>query len=124
MDNPPVLGPAGRVHCSIGDLAKYVKLHLDGEAGLSKMLTKEEFTLLHTAQSGGDYAFGWLILTRPWADGRAIFHNGSNNMNYAAIWMAPSRSFGAMAACNAAGSAAEKAVDEAVSAAIGRVLRP
>jgi CubicO group peptidase (beta-lactamase class C family) len=118
MDNPPILGPAGRVHCSIGDLAKYVNAHIQGEKGKSKLLDAETFKLLHTGQFGGTYGFGWLLMDRPWADGRAIFHNGSNNMNYAAAWMAPSREFGAVAASNCAGPAAEKAVDDAISATI------
>jgi CubicO group peptidase (beta-lactamase class C family) len=121
-DNPPVLNPAGRVHCSIGDLAKYVLFHLDGEAGESKVLTKDEFTLLHTAQFGGEYAFGWLVLDRGWADHRALFHNGSNNMNFAAVWMAPSCRFGAMAACNMGGEEASNACDDAVAALVEKGL--
>ncbi len=33
-DNPDAIGPAGRVHMTIGDWAKYIAAHLDGEAML------------------------------------------------------------------------------------------
>ena len=33
-DNPSAIGPAGRVHMTIGDWAKYIAAHLDGEAML------------------------------------------------------------------------------------------
>jgi len=29
-DNPPIVGPAGTVHATLGDWAKYVQLHLKG----------------------------------------------------------------------------------------------
>ncbi len=37
-DNPPYLGPAGRVHVAIADWARYVALHLRGEQGRGDLL--------------------------------------------------------------------------------------
>ncbi|HSH96397.1 MAG TPA: serine hydrolase domain-containing protein, partial [Roseimicrobium sp.] len=80
-DNPLAISPAGAVHCSIGDLAKYAAFHMAGERGESKLLKADSFRKLHTVAEGNkDYALGWLVLNRPWANGRALMHNGSNTM--------------------------------------------
>jgi len=113
-DNPPVIGPAGTVHCSVVDWGRFVTAHLRGEKGEPGILKPETFKRLHTPASGGDYAFGWLVVDRPWAGGRALNHAGSNTMNYAVVWMAPAKDFAVLVmtnqgdtfnACDAAASA-------------------
>jgi CubicO group peptidase (beta-lactamase class C family) len=92
-DNPAVMGPAGTVHCSLADWAKFAAFHLRGEKGQEALLPKEVFQKLHTAIPGDDrkYAYGWLVAERPWAGGKVLMHGGSNTMWYAVIWMAPNR---------------------------------
>jgi CubicO group peptidase (beta-lactamase class C family) len=113
-DNPPVIGPAGTVHCSIIDWGKFVTAHLRGEAGEPGILKPETLRRLHTPPFGGEYAYGWLVTDRPWAGGRALTHAGSNTMNFAIVWMAPAKDFAvlvmtnqgdAFAACDTAASA-------------------
>ena len=99
-DNPPVLGPAGRIHCSIGDWAKFITAHLEGRHGRSDLLTQETFKTLHTPPFGGDYALGWGVIKRDWAEGVALTHTGSNNLNYSLVWMAPQKNFGVVVATN------------------------
>jgi len=99
-DNPPVIGPAGTVHCSIIDWGKFVTAHLRGEQGEPGILKPETFKRLHTPSFGGDYAFGWLVVDRPWAGGRALNHAGSNNQNFAIVWMAPAKDFAVLVATN------------------------
>jgi CubicO group peptidase (beta-lactamase class C family) len=89
-DNPPAIGPAGTVHCSLPDLARYAMFHLSGARGDSQLLNAESFKKLH-ASAGDDSALGWFVLEREWAGGRALTHNGSNTMFYMVIWMAPER---------------------------------
>jgi len=99
-DNPDVLGPAGTVHCSLMDLARYVKMHATHEVG-PILKNPETFKLLQTVAEGNDnYACGWVVTKRPWAKGPALYHNGSNTMNYCLIWMAPKRQFAAIAVSN------------------------
>jgi CubicO group peptidase (beta-lactamase class C family) len=99
-DNPPVIGPAGTVHCSIIDWGKFVTAHLRGEKGESGILKPETFKRLHTPSFGGDYAFGWMVVDRPWAGGRALNHAGSNTQNFAIVWMAPLKDFAVLVATN------------------------
>ncbi|HKS38699.1 MAG TPA: serine hydrolase domain-containing protein [Verrucomicrobiae bacterium] len=100
-DNPLAISPAGAVHCSMGDLAKYAAFHMAGERGKSALLKAESFRKLHTAVADNDdYALGWRVLKRPWANRRALMHNGSNTMFYVVVWMAPERNCAVIVAAN------------------------
>jgi CubicO group peptidase (beta-lactamase class C family) len=99
-DNPPVIAPAGTVHCSVVDWGRFVTAHLRGERGESGILKPATFKYLHTAPFGGDYGFGWITVNRPWAGGRALNHAGSNTQNYAVVWIAPERDFAVLVATN------------------------
>jgi CubicO group peptidase (beta-lactamase class C family) len=121
-DNPPVIAPAGEVHCSVGDWAKFVMLHLEGEKGTSRVLRPETLRRLHTPQFGGDYAGGWIITDRPWGGGRVLTHAGSNTMNYAVAWVAPLKDFAVLVMTNEGGDKAAQATDDAATAIILRYL--
>ncbi|HEY6339563.1 MAG TPA: serine hydrolase domain-containing protein [Candidatus Sulfotelmatobacter sp.] len=99
-DNPPVIGPAGTVHCSVVDWGKFITAHLRGEKGEAGILKPETFKHLHTPLFGGDYAAGWIVVDRPWAGGRALNHAGSNTQNYAVVWMAPAKDFAVLVMTN------------------------
>lgn len=120
-DNPVAIGPAGIVHSSIGDWAKYVQLHLVGEKkDATKLLRPESFVTLHTPVADeSNYAMGWLVAQRPWAGGRTLSHSGSNTMWYCVTWIAPDKDFAVLVTCNEGGDEAAKACDEAAGALIG-----
>lgn len=74
-DNPPALGPAGRVHMPLADMARYLAAHAERRADF---LGQGSYDVLHTAEFGGPYAMGWMVTGD---SGR--WHNGSNTMWYA-----------------------------------------
>ena len=111
-DNPPAVAPGGRVHCSIGDWARFVGAHLDGARGRPTPLAVKDWSRLHEPPFDGTYAPGWGTVERGWAGGRALTHTGSNTMNFAVVWMAPKRDFAVLVVTNAGGEAAPKACDE------------
>lgn len=115
MDNPPVMGPAGTVHCSLADWSTFIVDQLRGLKGQGALLKAESYTRLHTAPFGGDYAFGWLVTDRPWAGGTAYTHAGSNTMNFAVVWIAPARDFAVLVVTNQGGNDAQTGTDEAAS---------
>jgi len=120
-DNPLAISPAGAVHCSVGDLAKYAAFHMAGERGESKMLTAESFKKLHTIAAGNDdYALGWMVLKRAWANGRALMHNGSNTMFYIVVWMAPDKNCAVIVASNIGVDEAFEGCDEAAGKLINQ----
>lgn len=137
-DNPPAIGPAGTVHATLGDWAKYVAVHLAGDraasgqapaeakmpAGTAKLLEPETFAKLHAPAEGegAEYAMGWGVLERDWGGGRVLTHSGSNTMWYCTVWMAPEGDFAVLVATNQGGEKAAKGCDEAASAMIQAVL--
>jgi len=118
VDNPPVLGPAGRVHCSLADWAKFIADELRAGRGEKALLKPETYRKLHTPPFGGNYALGWGVAEREWGGGTVLTHAGSNTMNYAVAWLAPRRDFAVLVVTNQGGGAAAKACDEAASALI------
>ena len=84
-DNSPVMAPAGGVHMTIGDLARYGAFHLEGESGTSPgLLPQSTWERLHTPFLD-DYASGWVRYESDSAGGPVIWHNGSNTMWYALL---------------------------------------
>lgn len=86
FDNAEALGPAGRVHCSMADWAKFIAIQLP--SGKKIGLSSKALDKLVTPT--GTYAGGWIVTDRPWANGVALTHTGSNTMWYAVVWVAPS----------------------------------
>lgn len=122
-DNPGALGPAGTVHCSIVDLAKYATWQLRGARGNGTLLKAFTFKKLHTRfKNDCNYACGWSVEHRDWADGDALFHGGSNGTYMTAIWLAPKKNFAVVVCANLGGTECEAAVDEAVTALIEEYL--
>jgi CubicO group peptidase (beta-lactamase class C family) len=111
-DNPLVIGPAGTVHCSLADLAKFVTFHIDGMAGGKQLLKPETLKTLHTPPFDGEYALGWMVVNRDWAGGTTLTHAGSNNMNYTLIWFGLARKVGVIVSTNQAGDRAHAACEE------------
>lgn len=115
MDNLPVMGPVGRIHMSLEDWGKFVTEHIKGHRDNSDYLSQATFKKLHTPIKG-DYALGWMSLPRPWAGGKALYHNGDNTMNYASVWVVPEKGFAVLTVTNR--SSAHKASDEVASGLI------
>ena len=86
-DNPPAVGPAGTVHCPLTDWARFTSAHAAGANGDEAFLPAEVWGQLHTPWPGGEYALGWGVGERDWADGTILTHNGSNTMWYATVWI-------------------------------------
>jgi CubicO group peptidase (beta-lactamase class C family) len=114
-DNPVAIGPAGIVHCSIADWAKFAASNLP--SAKTQLVKPETLKKLHTPVPGAPkYAMGWIISDRqPWAGGPSLTHAGSNTMWLAVAWLAPAKDFAVLVACN---QVHDKAVNDAVLALI------
>jgi len=79
------LGPAGEIHCTVEDWAKFLSLQLPG-----KNPVLDSNTLNKLAEPVGFYAGGWGVMEdQPWAKGKVLTHNGSNGIWYATVMVAP-----------------------------------
>jgi CubicO group peptidase (beta-lactamase class C family) len=92
-DNPLVMAPAARFHCSLGDWAKYAADQLKGARGEKALLPAEMYKKLQEpADKDETYApGGWIILRT--GKGNILLHDGSNTFNYAAAVIDPTRDY-------------------------------
>jgi len=117
-DNAPVLGPAGRVHCSITDWSKFVAESMQSARGHPTLVSAETFKKMSMPMPGQDYAGGWIVTDRDWAGGLAMTHSGSNTTWYCTVWIAPKNNFAVMLATNFGGDKVDSAVDEGIGSLI------
>jgi CubicO group peptidase (beta-lactamase class C family) len=94
---PVALAPAGDIHCSIEDFAKYGQFHLRGILGEEdKLLRRESFAMLHKPM--GEYAMGWVPARR--GDHQLSWHNGSAGTFFALIQLDPESKTGVVIVTN------------------------
>jgi len=122
-DNPPLIGPAGTVHCSLESWAKFAAAHAgSGPAG---WLTKASLDHLHegarlNGESVKDIALGWGV-TR--TDPPRLTHSGSNGYNHAEIVVIPRLHSAVLVTVNAGDDRAHAAANEMVDKLVEELLR-
>jgi len=110
FDNAEALGPAGRVHCTIADWAKFIAIQLP--SGKNVGLSSKTLDKLITPT--GTYAGGWIVTDRPWANGIALTHTGSNTMWYAVVWVAPKLDRSFLVVTNSRGENSHRICDQMI----------
>ena len=85
-DNSVALGPAGTVHCTIDDWAKFHSLWLKSE---NPILEQKYLNKLIQPISNHYYACGWGVMEQTWAKGKMLFHSGSNGIWASSVIVAP-----------------------------------
>ena len=116
IDNAPSMGPAGRVHATLSDWAKFTLLFADPKGNERIQVTKQDWKKLLESSGEEGYAGGWIVTKREWGGGRVYTHAGSNTTWYCVVYVAPEKEYCVMAATNAYSSAAEQACDEVLQA--------
>ncbi len=120
-DNPMVLGPAGTIHSTLNDMAKYLELHIQNTNAL---IADSTFTKLHTGvvempnMDGLQYAYGWNATP----DNQLMFHSGSNTMWLAQATVNHHSKVGIFVATNIWNDDAQKAIDLATDYIIQREI--
>jgi CubicO group peptidase (beta-lactamase class C family) len=105
---PGVFTPAGDVHMSVVDYAKFAQIHLQGLAGTDTILAADTYRQLHRPE--GDYALGWSVVP---FDGTIVStHGGSAGTFVSFIVLFPDRDRGLVVLTNAASEDAMIAMEE------------
>ena len=95
--------PAGDVHCSIHDFARYASFHLQALRGCDGVLKAETIKRLHTpipgSSSGFSYAGGWFIQHVRIPERHT--HGGSGGSFLAVVVLEPDSNIGVVVAANA-----------------------
>jgi len=84
---PTIIAPAGDLSMSVGDYARFARLHLRALQGRPALLADSTFRRLHAP--AGDYALGWLVTT---VKGHAVWaHDGSAGTFTSLVLLDPGR---------------------------------
>ena len=105
-DNPPALGPAGRIHMSLRDYGVFLRTVLHGLGGGEEVpfLSADSWTrLVDPPPTSEDYALGWGLVVDP--DGLRrpcpiLQHAGSNGRWWAQVRLDPVRRLGVVVVLN------------------------
>ena len=99
QDNAQALGPAGTIHLTVEDWAKFITLWLPERP--PRILDRQALDRL-IRPTVGSYAAGWYTYNRAWAQGVALQHSGSNTSWYTTLWVAPALGRAYLVAANSA----------------------
>jgi CubicO group peptidase (beta-lactamase class C family) len=121
-DNPPTIGPAGTVHCSMKDWLKFIQIHMDGAVGKDTTLLKAaSFPIMHENHPDQTFTYGgWTRLDIE--DGYFLAYVGSNLMNLANIWAFPQKQVVALSVTNTGGGKLATTPDDPALKATNDVL--
>jgi CubicO group peptidase (beta-lactamase class C family) len=108
-DFPPALGPAGGIHLSMQDWARFARLFFeDGRTcgilssqGMARVTTPlSTLKDVRTSFRPSPYALGWVVVRPEKGDGEVLVHAGSNMNFFASIHIARQRNLAILIATN------------------------
>jgi CubicO group peptidase (beta-lactamase class C family) len=105
-DNPDAIGPAGTVHASIGDWAKFARYCLQN---------KDEKLHSTLKNSGNHGVGGWLVQDMPALGGHCLQMIGSNTMWMAVMWVLPGKNMAIVVTTNSGAANAFETCDKVVA---------
>ncbi len=118
-DNPAVVGPAGTVHATLSDWARFARAHLAGERGDTSFLSAESWKRLHTlSEDAWSYTPGWQFTEPAWADGVVLRHLGSNTYWVSELTLVPQKDYAVLIVTNVGDDKAEKAFADLLEALV------
>ncbi len=109
IDNPPFLGPAGTVHCSLSDWGRFAAVFFEGASFVSAESIDRLTSPVPKSDGRGGYALGWAVPELEAFGIPVLTHDGSNTVNYASIVVMPSLGAAVLVAVNAGGERAQQA---------------
>jgi CubicO group peptidase (beta-lactamase class C family) len=124
-DNPSIIGPAGLVHLSILDFARWAAWNAGDGKRDPALVTPQTLRRLHaphiaftppkdakpgTPDTKGGYALGWGVIEVDFAPHPLLQHNGSNNKNVASILVDEKADLAIVLATNIGGNKADEAL--------------
>ena len=107
--HPAWYAPAGGVHASLAQWAKFAQLHM-GLATERVGLDTSSLRALHTPAEDRPHARGFVVASVPWAQRPLIGHDGQSSRGYCAMRISPHHGWALLVACDRSGEAGQRAV--------------
>lgn len=118
-DNPPYLSSAGASHWSLTAWSRAIQEIMKADQGQSPLVTQAVARVMTTGVAPNGYGGGWSTGSQPWAPGRDVNHNGSNNLNYSQAQVALDGGVAVMVTTNGVETTSNRA-DDATGALAAR----
>jgi CubicO group peptidase (beta-lactamase class C family) len=117
---PAMFTPAGNLHMTLGDWAKFALDQLAGSRGQGRLLTTASYRLMQTAQPGSPAGLDWGVQASiAGRRGPVLAHGGSDGNSLAWIALFPESNTGVLVVANAA---PEMGAEQATHALLGAVF--
>ncbi|MEO8177159.1 MAG: serine hydrolase domain-containing protein [Sphingomicrobium sp.] len=118
--NSPMFAPAGNLHMSLKDWARFCLDQLAGSKGRGRLLSRASYRLMQTAQPNGPTGLDWGIQNSiAGRKGPVLVHGGSDGYWFAFVVLFPETGNGALVIDNAS---EEMGGDAAAKAALQKIL--
>jgi len=109
---PAAAGPAGTVHTTLDDYARFMLTSIDGARGEPNLLGVESLRVLEDAPAGG-YSLGWGAVSSLQTLNAPGFENtGSIGAWFSRVWLTPTLDAGVMIAVNGGGDRGLAALEQ------------
>ena len=109
---PAAAGPAGTVHTTLGDYARFMIANINGARGTPNVLGVESLRVLHEAPAGG-YSLGWgAVPSLQTLDAPGFENTGSIGLWFSRVWLAPTLDTGVMIVVNGGGDRGLAAMEQ------------
>ena len=120
-DIPLSVGPAGRVHTTLDDYARFMQAHIAGARGVPGLISAASFQTLHTSVAA-NYALGWSTPTFPDLGVPGLSHGGSTGRWFSLVALAPTLDHGVMVVTNGGGERGAAAISALEQLMVRRVM--
>jgi len=111
LDNPPMLGPAGTVHCNLSDWRKFITELTAAWNDRGQLLKDKSVVDLYFASANDSvYTYGGWGRIQGKYKSVVFSHDGSNSFNYVVAFFSPDENSGFLLATNSGAPEAEAAI--------------
>jgi CubicO group peptidase (beta-lactamase class C family) len=109
---PAAAGPAGTVHTTLADYARFMLTSIDGANGRPNPLGDKALRVLREAPAGG-YSLGWgAVASLQTLNAPGFENTGSIGLWFSRVWLAPTLDTGVMIAVNGGGDRGLAALEQ------------
>jgi CubicO group peptidase (beta-lactamase class C family) len=108
---PAAAGPAGSVHTTLGDYARFMLTNIAGARDTPNLLGVESLLVLQEAPTG--YTLGWgAVSSLQTLNAPGLENTGSIGLWFSRVWLAPTLDAGVMIAVNGGGARGLASVEQ------------
>lgn len=116
----PVLAPTSAAYCTLGDWAKFLRVHLRIPQGTETIVSRASLARLHTPAFDKKTVAGFYLESAEWAGPGALRQFGTSGSYYSIAWLAPAKGLIYVMVTNAETASTPEAADKTLAPLFAR----